>query len=37
MNIGTRQGPNLLEHKRSRRAYAKFNGRQVWFGPFDDR
>lgn len=37
MNTGSRRGPTLLRHKRSGRGYAKFNGRQVWFGPFDDR
>ncbi len=36
MNNGTRRGPRLCKHKRSGRGYAKFNGRQIWFGPFDD-
>ena len=36
MNTGTRRGPTLRRHKRSGRAYARFNGRQIWFGPYDD-
>lgn len=36
MNNGTRRGPRLCKHKRSGRSYAKFNGNQVWFGPWDD-
>ena len=37
MNDGTKRGPTLCKHKRSGRGYARFNGEQVWFGPFDDR
>ena len=37
MNAGSRRGPTLRKHKRSGRGYAKFNSRQVWFGPYDDR
>ena len=29
--------PELKRHKRSGNAYARFNGRQVWFGPFDEQ
>ena len=36
MNAGSKRGPSLRKHKRSGHAYAKFNGRQEWFGPFDD-
>lgn len=36
MNTGTKQGPTLRRHKRSGRSYVRFNGQQVWFGPFDD-
>ena len=36
MNTGTKRGPSLRRHKRSGNGYAKFNGQQVWFGPFDD-
>ena len=28
--------PTLKRHKRSKNGYARFNGRQFWFGPFDD-
>ncbi|MCA8943421.1 MAG: site-specific integrase, partial [Planctomycetes bacterium] len=35
MNTGSIRGPKLCRHKRSGNAYAKFNGRQVWFGPYD--
>ena len=28
--------PTLRPHRRSRHACARFNGRQVWFGPYDD-
>ena len=37
MKRGSKRGSTLRKHKRSGRGYAKFNGRQVWFGPFDDR
>ena len=37
MNKGSRKGPTLCKHKRTGRGYAKFNGRQVWFGPYHDR
>ena len=36
MKNGSKRGPSLRRHKRSGNGYAKFNGRQVWFGPFDD-
>lgn len=28
--------PTLRRHKRSGHSYARFDGRQVWFGPFED-
>ena len=28
--------PALRRHKRSGNAYARFDGRQLWFGPFED-
>jgi len=28
--------PTLRRHKRSQNGYARFNRRQVWFGPYDD-
>ena len=31
----TQPAPALKRHKRSGNAYARFNGRQLWFGPFD--
>ena len=36
MQNGSKRGPSLRRHKRSGNGYAKFNGRQHWFGPFDD-
>lgn len=36
MQNGSKRGPSLRRHKRSGNGYAKFNGRQLWFGPFDD-
>lgn len=35
MNSGSIRGPSLRRHKSTGHAYAKFNGRQVWFGPYD--
>ena len=37
MNRGSKRGPTLRRHKRSGHAFAKFNGRQIWFGPWDER
>jgi integrase len=31
-----KQAPTLKRHKRSGNGYARFSGRQYWFGPFDD-
>ena len=31
-----KSAPTLKRHKRSGNGYARFNGRQFWFGPFDD-
>ena len=28
--------PTLRRHRRSQNGYARFNGRQVWFGPYDE-
>ena len=36
-NNGSMRGPTLRRHKRSGHAYAKFDGAQRWFGPYDDR
>lgn len=36
MNSGSKRGPSLRRHKSSGHGYARFNGRQMWFGPFDD-
>lgn len=36
MNTGSKRGPTLRRHKRSGSSYARFNGRQLWFGPYDD-
>ncbi|MFT4542728.1 MAG: hypothetical protein ACI841_005432 [Planctomycetota bacterium] len=36
MNRGTKREPSLRRHKSSGNGYAKCNGRQMWFGPFDD-
>ena len=36
MQNGSKRGPSLRRHKRSGNGYAKFNGRQIWFGPYDD-
>lgn len=30
------KSPTLRRHKRSGHAYARFDGRQLWFGPYDD-
>ncbi len=37
MNTGPKQGPALRRHKRSGNGYARFNGRQIWFGQYDDQ
>ncbi len=37
MTTGSRIGPTLRKHKRSGHSYAKFNGQQIWFGPYHDR
>ena len=37
MNTGSKRGPSLRKHRRSGGSYAKFNGQQVWFGPYDEQ
>ncbi|MBK7875944.1 MAG: site-specific integrase [Planctomycetes bacterium] len=32
----SKRSPTLRRHKRSGHAYARLDGRQVWFGPYDD-
>jgi integrase len=36
MSIRSKRSPSLCRHRKSGHAYAKFDGRQVWFGPYDD-
>lgn len=35
MNHGTERGPSLWRYESAGHGYARFNGRQDWFGPFD--
>lgn len=35
MNTGSKRGPTLRRHKGTGHAYARFNGKQVWFGNYD--
>ena len=35
MNTGSKQGPSLRRHKTTGHAFARFNGKQIWFGPYD--
>lgn len=36
MTARSKRGPTLCRHKRTGHAYAKFDGRQLWFGRYDD-
>ncbi len=36
MSKKPRRGPTLCRHKRTGHAYAKFDGRQLWFGRYED-
>lgn len=36
MYTRSKRSPTLCRHKRTGHAYAKFDGRQVWFGRYDD-
>ena len=36
MSTRSKRGPTLCRHKRTGHAYAKFDGRQLWFGRYDD-
>ncbi len=35
MNTGSKQGPSLRRHKKTGHGFARFNGKQIWFGPYD--
>lgn len=37
MHTRSKRSPTLCRRKRARHAYAKFDGRQVWFGRYDER
>lgn len=36
MSTRSKRGPTLCRHKATGHAYAKFGGRQLWFGRYDD-